>query len=132
VFDDSGLLNEGLLNEGAAELAKEGLEIDNCLFDQNPDQADGDLNGAGDICEESDLCPEVPEDLDGVDDQDGCPELNDNFPETDNGVYVGPGELCGFIDYTSEGVAGDVFMTAITDLDTHDVLHATSPALTYQ
>ena len=121
IFDDSGLLDPSLLSP----------EDDNCIFTPNEDQADGDGDGVGNVCEEKDLCPEIPEDMDGVNDKDGCPELNDQFPEKDPGVYVSPGELCGFIEYATDLMPGDTFMTAITDLDTHEVIFSQSKELTY-
>lgn len=127
IFDGSGLLDQSKLTEGA----------DNCVFVANPDQKDENTNGAGDICEPmaeggtTDICPTVPEDMDGVDDDDGCPELTDTFQEKEPGVYVTPGELCSFVDFATEIKSGDVFMTAITDLETHEVLFSKSSEVTY-
>ncbi len=117
IFDESGLLDPSKLAVESAEGAEgvEIVEIDNCIFVANSDQV-------ASACEATDLCPTIPEDIDGVDDEDGCPELNDNFPAKDPGVYVGPGELCGFVDFTTGFMAEDRFMTAITDLETHEIL----------
>lgn len=116
LFDDSGLFDETQLTD----------KDDNCVFVVNPDQLDSDANGKGDACEAADLCPPVPEDMDGVDDEDGCPELNDGFPSKDPGTYVSPGELCSFVDYLTDFMADDLFMTAITDLEAHEVVYSKS------
>lgn len=121
IFDDSGLLDRSQLRP----------EDDNCVFIVNPDQLNEDGNEYGDVCEVTDLCPPVPEDFDGVVDGDGCPEVDDGFPEKDPGVYVGPGELCGFIDFKTDFMEEDIFMTAITDLDAHEVLYSESEELSY-
>lgn len=47
-------------------------------------QADSDGDGIPDV---SDACPDEPEDLDGTDDEDGCPELDndlDGIPDVDD------------------------------------------------
>ncbi len=121
IFDDNGLLDPSKLTD----------EDDNCIFVVNPDQLDEDENTYGDACEVTDLCPEVPEDIDGVDDEDGCPEVNDEFTEKDAGVYVGPGELCSLLDFATDFMEEDAFMTAITDLETHEILFSESSEVTY-
>ncbi len=48
-------------------------EIDNCVMVANPDQADADMNGIGDACEDDD-----------DDDDDGVPDDSDNCPLVPN------------------------------------------------
>ena len=152
VFDDSGLLDSGLLNDKSKELEEEtGEAVDNCIFNENTDQADGDLNGIGNICEETDLCPALPEDYDGVDDEDGCPEVTEEgteegteIPEEDGGeegeeggeedtgIFVTPGDECSFVDYADDINENDTFMTAITDIPTHEVIYSKSSEIIYQ
>jgi len=127
MFDENGLLDLKKIEE-----ARKLEPVDNCIFDKNLDQADGDANEIGNVCEVKDLCPEIPEDLDGVDDEDGCPELNDNFSEKDPGVYVGQGNECVFIDYKNDANKGDTFMTAITDILTYEVLYSKSAEVNYK
>ncbi|MBN2307228.1 thrombospondin type 3 repeat-containing protein, partial [Candidatus Peregrinibacteria bacterium] len=121
IFDDSGLIDRDLLTP----------KDDNCIFIVNPDQQNLDANEYGDVCEVTDLYPPIPEDVDGVDDEDGYPEVDDDFPETDTGVYVTPGDTCTFIDYASDFVENDKYMTAITDLLTHEILLSNSAEITY-
>ena len=116
LFDDSGLVDAEKLQ----------ASDDNCVFVENADQVDSDMNNVGDLCEPFDLCPPVPEDLDGVDDEDGCPEVDDIFPYDPPGVYVTPGPICSFLDYLADLVKGDVIMTAITDIVTHDIIFEAS------
>lgn len=125
IFDQNGLLDQSRLTP----------EADNCVFDPNPFQEDEDGDGIGNVCdlnEVIDLCPDVPEDIDGVDDGDGCPEVNDAFGEKTPGIYIGPGPLCGFIDYWSDINEGDVFMTVITDLENENITYSKSEELTPQ
>jgi len=118
IFDDDGLIIPGIYP-------------DNCLFVPNPDQIDSDVNQVGDECEPLDECPPVPEDLDGVGDEDGCPELDDIFPDDMPGIYVTPGPACSLIDYEADLVDGDTIMTAITDIQTHDIIFEASNEVIY-
>lgn len=59
---------------------------DNCPLNSNPSQADLDLDGQGDACDTdtdgdsvlntTDQCLLIREDLDGIDDTDGCPDVD--------------------------------------------------------
>ena len=91
---------------------------------------DANQNGIGDACESNDLCPGIPEDLDGVDDLDGCPEVDDLFEGKGSGVYVSPGPLCSLLDYKADLMPGDVIMTAITDVKSHETIFSKSKELT--
>lgn len=122
LFDDSGLLEPSKIRESE----------DNCLFTPNADQADGDLNGLGDACETHDVCPPVPEDLDGVNDPDGCPEVTDNTADNAPGVYVNRGPLCYFLDYEADLMPGDTIMTGVTDTKTHDTIFESSNKVKYE
>jgi hypothetical protein len=51
-----------------------------------PKDADGDGDGVGD---EADKCPPLPEDLDGHEDDDGCPD-----PDNDNDLVPDADDLC--------------------------------------
>lgn len=118
IFDSSGLLDPAKITQPS----------DNCIFTPNTDQVDKNKNQIGDACESAkeDLCPQIPEDMDGVNDQDGCPELADETEGKTAGVFVSPGQLCSLVDFSADFMNEDTFMTAITDLKSHDVIFSQS------
>ena len=80
--------------EEQIERIKNWEEIDNCPFRANEDQRDSDDDALGDLCDDSDeprpedsdedgdgikddkdACPEIPENKNGIEDLDGCPEI---------------------------------------------------------
>ena len=122
MFDEKGLLDK----------KKAAVTGDNCIFSPNEGQEDQNKDGVGDACESGDLCPGLPEDEDGVEDQDGCPELTDEFKLKEAGIYASPGPLCGLIDFKSDFMPGDIFMTAITDTETHETIFSQSKEMTYK
>lgn len=132
-IDNDGKLNVICLfdNDGLVDPNKLAESEDNCVFVINKDQADSDFNIVGDLCEEDDMCPTIPEDEDGSDDQDGCPDIVDEIPEHEPGIHVAKGPDCTFIDYQSEIVDGDIIMTVITDIDTHEVIYSKSNEVIY-
>jgi hypothetical protein len=67
---------------------------DNCPYDPNPDQSDGDSDAVGDVC---DNCPVDfnPDQYDG--DGDGFGDICDNCPEDFN-IVQGDGDSDGFGD----------------------------------
>jgi outer membrane protein OmpA-like peptidoglycan-associated protein len=62
------------------------------------DEPDGDYDGVGDSV---DQCPQVVEDHDGFEDEDGCPDLdddNDNLPDSEDRCPRAPETVNGFED----------------------------------
>ncbi len=74
---------------------------DNCPLDNNPDQADKNNDGIGDLCDDTDQdgirasvdnCPYVynPEQLDSDNDKRGdkCDDKDGRFLESNKGVFI--------------------------------------------
>lgn len=71
---------------------------------------------------EKDLCLDVPEDLDGVDDADGCPEYDFEvqFDDLQSGIYLASGysdSPTPLLDFWADIRPGDRIATAITAPD---------------
>lgn len=96
------------LDDRDAHLLLAGVEL--ILFDARPrpepppppspdsTPQDQDLDG---ILDEDDACPTVPEDLDGFEDGDGCPDPDndgDGIPDGDDGCPDEPEDVDGFQD----------------------------------
>ncbi|MCB9508102.1 MAG: OmpA family protein [Myxococcales bacterium] len=84
---------------------------DNCVRTPNPDQRDSNADGVGDACSEdrdgdgivntSDRCPDVPEDRDGFEDGDGCPDPDNDHDGRDDEFDrcpVDPEDVDGYED----------------------------------
>ena len=67
-------------------------------FSYTPRNRDADRDG---ILDEDDQCPQIPEDLDGFEDSDGCPELDndqDGILDADDACINEPEDMDGFQD----------------------------------
>jgi OOP family OmpA-OmpF porin len=64
---------EARIAETQAQLAIDGSPKERCADEGAPPPAVGDLDGDG-VLDNADECPRVPEDTDGYQDGDGCPE----------------------------------------------------------
>ena len=132
-IDNDGTKNVlGLFDlNGLIDPKQAALSADNCIFIINKDQKDTDKDKVGDVCYPTDKCPYIPEDYDGDNDLDGCPDVKSDFASVKPGVYVNKGPLCHLLDYESDFMKGDIIMTAITDVVTHDIIYSKSEEVIY-
>ncbi|PLX26446.1 hypothetical protein C0581_04545 [Candidatus Parcubacteria bacterium] len=107
---------------GDCDLDNIGNDIDNCPNIKNEDQADGDGDGAGDVC---DICPnDIGSDADVLDsDADGLCPSEDNCPNHHNPDQSdldgdGIGDMCE-TDAIVENIANGVY-DAILDMFEED------------
>ena len=84
-----------------ADLADEKSPADKCAGPAVvvAECADADRDG---VCDDVDLCPDKPEDLDGVEDADGCPEDQDTdgdgIPDSVDQCILDPEDMDGYLD----------------------------------
>ncbi len=84
-----------------AELADEKSPADKCAGPAVvvAECIDGDNDG---VCDDVDLCPDQPEDHDGVEDEDGCPEDqdtdSDGIPDSRDQCVLDPEDTDGYLD----------------------------------
>lgn len=92
------------LEERPAHVLLVGLEVS--LFDARPSaevpapEPVGDRDGDG-LADDADECPDEPEDADGFEDEDGCPDRDndaDGVPDTDDECPLEPEDADGFED----------------------------------
>ncbi|MEM9453404.1 MAG: thrombospondin type 3 repeat-containing protein [Myxococcota bacterium] len=87
---------------------------DNCVDDANPDQADADMDGIGDVC---DGCPDdADNDVDGdtiCGDVDNCPEVDN--PDQADADEDGQGDACQRSDDTTGDATAGVDSTGAVD-----------------
>jgi OmpA-OmpF porin, OOP family len=101
--------------ETSAQLAIDKSPRDRCAAQDAPPPGPGDLDGDG-VLDNVDQCPRVPEDGDGYQDDDGCPEDDNdsdgitdkldkclNDPEDRDGFEDGDG--CPELDNDGDGIA---------------------------
>ncbi len=91
------------LDDRSAFVLSLGVEV--VLFDARdppPEAPPGPSDRDGDGLEDSiDQCPDEPEDSDGFEDEDGCPDLDndrDGIPDADDGCPIDPEDRDGFED----------------------------------
>lgn len=101
-------LNQDVIAETIDRIEK-GDDLDNCSLTVNPDQKDLNGNFIGDACENlikvdgdsdddgiidsQDACPDTPENFNGIEDGDGCPEFVDTT-DIDPGVTAAQCNAC--------------------------------------
>lgn len=113
---------------------KKGDDLDNCSLTVNPDQKDTNGNFIGDVCEDlitvkddrdgdgisddTDACPDTPENMNGIEDTDGCPEFTD-VPDIDPGVKPVQCNLCPcpYVQGAADLIAGDKVRAVLLNAD---------------
>jgi outer membrane protein OmpA-like peptidoglycan-associated protein len=91
---------EALVAETNAQLAIEKSPAARCVDKDAPPAGPGDIDGDG-IPDNVDQCPRVPEDKDGFQDDDGCPDLDndgDGIPDKQDKCPNEPEDKDGFQD----------------------------------
>lgn len=83
-----------------------------------PKSADKDGDG---IADRHDMCPNEPEDLDGFEDDDGCPELDNDGDGILDGPDECPDEPEDFDGFEDEDGCADLDNDGDTILDVHDL-----------
>ncbi len=85
----------------SAELAHEKSPADKCAGPAVVVAECVDLDNDG-VCDDVDLCPNQPEDLDGVEDHDGCPEDQDTdgdgIADSKDQCVLDPEDMDGYLD----------------------------------
>jgi uncharacterized protein (TIGR03382 family) len=125
-FDDDGdLLSQGTITIPSGDTSLTSLMVslacDNCGDDFNPDQADMDADGAGDLC---DNCPMVENPMQEASDGDCLGDYCDNCIFIDNALQEdfdgdGDGDMCDNCPETfNPGSPPGAFEQADADLDT--------------
>ncbi len=97
-----------------AQMATKVLETNAC-----------EAPGPNDIGVTIDMCPQVPEDVDGIEDTDGCPdfEVRDGFVGTPAGTYITSytGDDFPYLDFVADLITGDRVSVAIVAEDSDEV-----------
>ncbi len=94
VLDDLEI-EEAYIKDTVVDTDEDGIpdEEDNCPVDYNPDQADIDADGIGDVCDPTDDTPCIDDDYDTIcDDVDNCPA--DFNPDQADKNSDGIGNVC--------------------------------------
>jgi outer membrane protein OmpA-like peptidoglycan-associated protein len=92
--------HEAEVAETNARLAIDKSPRDKCIDKAAPPPGPGDMDGDG-ILDDVDKCPREPEDKDGFQDADGCPDPdndNDGIPDVDDKCPNEPEDKDGFQD----------------------------------
>lgn len=105
--------------------------FDNCPFKRNPDQkacdwtdwgsdGGGDRDGDG-IKDDEDACPTIPENFNGIQDDDGCPEVLPIFTFPDSTLKPGICNMCPcqFARNDSALLPGDILKAMLYDKGTN-------------
>lgn len=128
--------------------------LDNCPFDSNENQDDSDSNWIWNICESmfenidknddqdndwinntDDACPSLPEDYDGVEDWDWCPDFDELSGSWNNSSYISVTPCnqcpCEYADFFSSLRKSDQIRAVLLDAD-WKIIYKSSNIITIQ
>jgi len=138
---DNKNINNDRRNE-EKDIDKNWWDIDNCPFTENKEQKDSNKNWIWDNCEnknkeydtdgdgipdDKDSCPNIPENINWIEDKDGCPEVG--TPPEQNIFMVKNCNTCPcqFADYAWPFVPWSIIKAVLVDPTNPNIFYNISP-----